>query len=39
MDRGIHHNNATPETIMAAKRFYDQLTVDLSDEIANLEKN
>jgi len=37
MDRGIHHNNATPETIQAAKRFYDQLTIDLSGEIQKLE--
>jgi hypothetical protein len=37
-DRGIHHNNATPETIMAAKRFYDRLTVDLKNEIKELEK-
>lgn len=37
MDRGIHHNNATPETIMAAKRFYDKLTIDLSSEIKRLE--
>ena len=38
MDRGIHHNNATSETIMAAKRFYDKLTVDLSGEIKRLEE-
>jgi hypothetical protein len=38
MDRGIHHNNATPETIMAAKRFYDRLTIDLKDEIKRLEE-
>lgn len=38
MDRGIHHNNATPETIMAAKRFYDGLTVDLKNDINELER-
>lgn len=37
-DRGIHHNNATPETIVAAKRFYDKLAIDLKDEITKLEK-
>lgn len=39
MERGIHHSVATLETILAAKRFYDQLTVDLSDEIKRLESS
>lgn len=36
-NRGIHHKRATPENVMITKRFYDQLTVDLFDEIKTLE--
>jgi len=35
-DRGIHHR-VNKEKLLARKRFYDQLTVDLSQEINRLE--
>ena len=37
-DRGIQHKTATPESLMIRKRFYDQITVDLKNEINQLER-
>lgn len=37
-DRGIHHR-VDMQKLLARKRFYDKLTVDLSSEIARLEGN